>query len=165
MTSTPKDTAPVIPADYADLLTRPLFVHLATTGPRGVPHVNPVWRIWDGAFLRFTTTTTRRKYKNVVAAPKVSLSVRPRPALPVSGGPGHRRTDRARPYGRVLRPPRPAVRPGVRAPARRRRAPGGAGDAPGAHHQAVSPGGSRAHLRCPPPSTTWRRCAGRESLP
>ncbi|MFE9409101.1 PPOX class F420-dependent oxidoreductase [Streptomyces sp. NPDC006704] len=75
MTSASKGPAPVIPADYADLLTRPLFVHLATTGPRGVPHVNPVWQIWDGEFLRFTTTTTRRKYKNVVADPKVSLSV------------------------------------------------------------------------------------------
>ncbi|MFI6050115.1 PPOX class F420-dependent oxidoreductase [Streptomyces violascens] len=84
--TTPKKTSPndtaaaatngsVIPASHADLLTRPLFVHLATKGPNGTPHVNPVWQEWDGEFLRFTTTTTRRKCKNVTADPKVSLSV------------------------------------------------------------------------------------------
>ncbi|MET9360773.1 PPOX class F420-dependent oxidoreductase [Streptomyces sp. NPDC006632] len=71
----PNDAASVIPAAHEDLLTRPLFVHLATIGPDGAPHVNPVWQIWDGEFLRFTTTTTRRKYKNVVAHPEVSVSV------------------------------------------------------------------------------------------
>ncbi|MFD7335965.1 PPOX class F420-dependent oxidoreductase [Streptomyces violascens] len=69
------DNNSVIPASHADLLTRPLFVHLATKGPNGTPHVNPVWQEWDGEFLRFTTTTTRRKCKNVTADPKVSISV------------------------------------------------------------------------------------------
>ncbi|GHB28720.1 PPOX class F420-dependent enzyme [Streptomyces xanthochromogenes] len=74
-TKIPNDSASVIPADHEDLLTRPLFVHLATRGPSGSPHVNPVWQLWDGEFLRFTTTTTRRKYKNVVADPQVAVSV------------------------------------------------------------------------------------------
>lgn len=65
----------VIPAGHADLLTRPLFVHLATNGPHGVPHVNPVWQVWDGEFLRFTTTTDRRKCKNAMSDPHVSVSV------------------------------------------------------------------------------------------
>ncbi|WP_131737302.1 PPOX class F420-dependent oxidoreductase [Actinomadura roseirufa] len=65
----------MIPESHADLLTRPLFVHLATIGPDGAPHVQPVWTVWDGEFLRFTTTTDRRKHKNVVAEPRVSISV------------------------------------------------------------------------------------------
>ncbi|GAA1353138.1 PPOX class F420-dependent oxidoreductase [Streptomyces beijiangensis] len=64
-----------IPESHLDLLTRPLFVHLATKGPRGIPHVNPVWTIWDGEFLRFTTSTDRRKHKNAAADPQVSISV------------------------------------------------------------------------------------------
>jgi PPOX class probable F420-dependent enzyme len=64
-----------IPESHLDLLTRPLFVHLATTGPTGTPHVNPVWTIWDGEFLRFTTTTDRRKCKNVTADPHIAVSV------------------------------------------------------------------------------------------
>ncbi|MER7838966.1 PPOX class F420-dependent oxidoreductase [Streptomyces sp. NPDC096040] len=64
-----------IPESHLDLLTRPLFVHLATTGPAGTPHVNPVWTVWDGEFLRFTTTTDRRKCKNVTADPHIAVSV------------------------------------------------------------------------------------------
>ena len=51
--------------------TPPVF----TTGPGGVPHVNPVWSLWDGEHLRFTTSSARRKYKNVVADPRLSISV------------------------------------------------------------------------------------------
>ncbi|WTW99501.1 PPOX class F420-dependent oxidoreductase [Streptomycetaceae bacterium NBC_01309] len=65
----------MIPETHADLLDRPLFCHLATLGPDGAPHVNPVWTVWDGEFLRFTTTTDRRKHKNVVADPRVSVSL------------------------------------------------------------------------------------------
>lgn len=65
----------MIPETHADLLDRPLFCHLATLGPDGAPHVNPVWTVWDGEFLRFTTTTDRRKHKNVLADPRVSISL------------------------------------------------------------------------------------------
>jgi PPOX class probable F420-dependent enzyme len=65
----------VIPDSHADLLREPRFVHLATTGPDGSPQVQPIWTIWDGEVLRFTTTTTRQKYKNVVRNPHVSVSV------------------------------------------------------------------------------------------
>ncbi|WP_377269026.1 PPOX class F420-dependent oxidoreductase [Peterkaempfera sp. SMS 1(5)a] len=65
----------MIPDSHLDLLTRPLFVHLATIGPDGAPQVNPVWTIWDGEFLRFTTTTDRRKHLNTVKDPHVSVSV------------------------------------------------------------------------------------------
>jgi PPOX class probable F420-dependent enzyme len=65
----------MIPESHLDLLERPLFAHLATVGPDGTPNVNPVWTVWDGEVLRLTTTTNRRKYRNVVEHPHVSLSI------------------------------------------------------------------------------------------
>jgi PPOX class probable F420-dependent enzyme len=65
----------VIPDGYIDLLERPLFGHLGTTRPDGQPQVNPMWFSYDGEFLYFTNTTTRRKFRNVQAEPRVSLSV------------------------------------------------------------------------------------------
>jgi PPOX class probable F420-dependent enzyme len=65
----------MIPAEYADLLTRPLFGHLATVRPDGTPQANPMWFSWDGEYLRFTNTTTRQKYRNVTAEPRIAMSV------------------------------------------------------------------------------------------
>ena len=65
----------MIPASHEDLLTRPLFAHLATIGQDGVPNVNPVWTVWDGEFLRFTTTTDRQKCRNVMENPHVAVSI------------------------------------------------------------------------------------------
>ena len=65
----------VIPDGYTDLLERPLFGHLGTTRPDGQPQVNPMWFSYDGEFLYFTNTTTRRKFRNVQADPRISLSV------------------------------------------------------------------------------------------
>ncbi|QYN38625.1 PPOX class F420-dependent oxidoreductase [Pseudonocardia sp. DSM 110487] len=65
----------MIPAEYEDLLTRPLFGHLATVRPDGTPQANPMWFSWDGEFLRFTNTTTRQKYRNVTAEPRIAMSV------------------------------------------------------------------------------------------
>lgn len=65
----------MIPDSHADLLTRPLFAHLATVRPDGMPQVNPMWFSWDGAHLRFTNTTTRRKHRNVTGDPRVAVSI------------------------------------------------------------------------------------------
>ncbi len=65
----------IIPESHLDLLKRPLFGHLATIRPDGSPQVNPMWFRWDGEFLRFTSTTIRRKYRNVRRDPRVALSV------------------------------------------------------------------------------------------
>lgn len=64
-----------IPASHEDLLTRPLFAHLATLRPDGTPQVNPMWVLWDGTHLRFTNTTLRRKYRNVSQHPEVAISI------------------------------------------------------------------------------------------
>ncbi|QKT06409.1 PPOX class F420-dependent oxidoreductase [Gordonia sp. X0973] len=65
----------VIPDSHRDLLTRPLYAHLATIRPDGSPQVNPMWFSWDGEFVYFTNTTNRQKYKNVSANPHVAFSV------------------------------------------------------------------------------------------
>ncbi|MDN4639423.1 PPOX class F420-dependent oxidoreductase [Agreia sp. PsM10] len=65
----------VIPDSHLDLLTRPLFGHLATERADGWPQVNPMWFTWDGTLLRFTGTTTRYKYTNIMRNPKVTVSV------------------------------------------------------------------------------------------
>ena len=64
-----------IPDGYEDLLTRPLYGHLATTRPDGSPQVNPMWFEWDGERLRFTHTTKRQKYRNIISHPHVAMSV------------------------------------------------------------------------------------------
>lgn len=65
----------MIPESHIDLLTRPLFAHLATIRPDGMPQVNPMWFSWDGAHLRFTNTTKRRKFRNVSFEPRVAVSI------------------------------------------------------------------------------------------
>jgi PPOX class probable F420-dependent enzyme len=65
----------MIPKSHLDLLERPLFAHLATIEPDGTPNVNPVWTVWDGEFLRFTTTTDRRKHRNVTQNTHLAISI------------------------------------------------------------------------------------------
>ncbi|MDP4508155.1 PPOX class F420-dependent oxidoreductase [Nonomuraea sp. NBC_00507] len=65
----------MIPKSHLDLLERPLFAHLATIEPDGTPNVNPVWTVWDGEFLRFTTTTDRRKHRNVTQNAHLAISI------------------------------------------------------------------------------------------
>ncbi len=65
----------MIPQTHLDLLTRPLFGHLATIRPDGRPQVNPMWFLWRDGHLLLTNTTTRRKYRNVTGNPQVALSV------------------------------------------------------------------------------------------
>ncbi|MGX2995763.1 PPOX class F420-dependent oxidoreductase [Streptomyces sp. JNUCC 64] len=65
----------VLPRSHLDLLERPLFVHLATVRPDGTPQSNPMWTRWDGELLWFTSTTTRRKHRNISSEPRVAVSV------------------------------------------------------------------------------------------
>jgi PPOX class probable F420-dependent enzyme len=64
-----------IPQSYRDLFDKKAFAHIATIGADGTPQVTPVWTIWDGEFLRFTTTTDRQKGRNASARPHVALSI------------------------------------------------------------------------------------------
>ena len=51
------------------------FSHVATTGPDGEPQSSPVWVSTDGEHVLFSLTTGRQKYRNLVADPRVALSV------------------------------------------------------------------------------------------
>ncbi len=64
-----------VPDGYEDLLTRPLFGHLATTRPDGTVQVNPMWLEWTARICGSPTTTKRQKYRNVTAHPEVAMSI------------------------------------------------------------------------------------------
>ncbi|ROT33213.1 PPOX class F420-dependent oxidoreductase [Micromonospora sp. HM5-17] len=68
-------SSPVPPESHADLLTRPLFAHLATVRPDGAPQSNVMWFAWDGERIRMTHTKTRQKFQNLRHEPRVSLSI------------------------------------------------------------------------------------------
>tara|TARA_R110000868_G_scaffold385783_6_gene653803 strand:+ start:974 stop:1396 length:423 start_codon:yes stop_codon:yes gene_type:complete len=42
--------------DISDVLTKPLFAHLATTSPDG-PRESPIWFLWEDNALWFVSTT------------------------------------------------------------------------------------------------------------
>jgi PPOX class probable F420-dependent enzyme len=48
---------------------------LATTGPRGSPHLAPVWYFWDGEAVRISTLRTTQKVADILRDPRVALCV------------------------------------------------------------------------------------------
>jgi PPOX class probable F420-dependent enzyme len=64
-----------LPASHRDLLERPLFAHLATLRPDGSPQSSVMWFAWDGRRVRFSHTSTRQKYRNLLADGRVSFHV------------------------------------------------------------------------------------------
>jgi PPOX class probable F420-dependent enzyme len=72
MTSKVQET---IPEQYQDLLTKPLFAHVATIGPKGEPQTTPVWIDWDGQYILFSLTKARRKLHNLQRDPRIALSL------------------------------------------------------------------------------------------
>ena len=68
------DTLP-IPASHIDLFTRPVCGVLTTMAPGGRPESSLVWVDLDGGYAALNTTLERRKGRNMVADPRVSLLV------------------------------------------------------------------------------------------
>ncbi len=66
---------PQVPDSHRDLLERPLIAHVATVRTGGGPQSNPMWFAWDGARIRLTHTSTRQKFRNLQAEPRVALSI------------------------------------------------------------------------------------------
>lgn len=64
-----------VPASHLDLLTRPICGVLTTMGPDGQPESSLVWVDYDGECVQVNTTLERRKGRNLVANPRVSLLV------------------------------------------------------------------------------------------
>jgi len=65
----------VIDPGHADLLERPIVCDLATVRPDGSVQLNPMWFMFDGRSLRFSHTTTRAKYRNLMADPRMTVLV------------------------------------------------------------------------------------------
>lgn len=63
-----------IPDDYADLLDKRTFWHIATKGPDGEIQTSPVWGGFDGEHFVFSLTTGRQKYRNLQADPTIAVS-------------------------------------------------------------------------------------------
>jgi PPOX class probable F420-dependent enzyme len=64
-----------LPPSHQDLLERPLFAHLATLRADGSPQSSVMWFSWDGNRARFSHTTARQKYRNLLADGRVSFHV------------------------------------------------------------------------------------------
>jgi hypothetical protein len=66
--------AMTIPAEYADLLDKKTFWHVATTGTDGTIQSTPVWAGFDGEHFVFSLTKGRQKYRNLTANPSIAVS-------------------------------------------------------------------------------------------
>jgi PPOX class probable F420-dependent enzyme len=64
-----------VPASHEDLLTGPYFAVFTTVAPSGQPENTVVWCSWDGSHVLVNTAAGRRKHKNVLANPRVALTV------------------------------------------------------------------------------------------
>jgi PPOX class probable F420-dependent enzyme len=64
-----------IPDTHRDLLARPICCVLTTLGRDGQPESSLVWVDEDGECARVNTTLERRKGRNLLADPRVSLLV------------------------------------------------------------------------------------------
>ena len=64
-----------IPEGYRDLMESTALVHVATLGPNGEPHNNPVWFGWDGEHILISQTKTRQKYRNLGRDRRIALSI------------------------------------------------------------------------------------------
>jgi PPOX class probable F420-dependent enzyme len=65
----------IVPEEYERLLTEPFYGSLGTIRPDNTVQVSPMWFLYDGDTIRFTHTTKRAKYRNLMANPSMSLAV------------------------------------------------------------------------------------------
>ena len=64
-----------IPAEALEILNDRPTGHLATIRPDGLLSVNPVSVLFDGTHVQISTVTNRAKYKNMVADPRIAISI------------------------------------------------------------------------------------------
>jgi PPOX class probable F420-dependent enzyme len=64
-----------IPEKCRDILEDLPIGHVATIRPDGRLSVNPVCLMFDGKHIRVPTVKTRQKYKNLLADPRIAISV------------------------------------------------------------------------------------------
>lgn len=64
-----------IPASHHDILVDRPTGHIATLRPDGRLSVHPVSLLWDGKNVRVSTVKSRQKYRNLLADPRVAISI------------------------------------------------------------------------------------------
>ena len=64
-----------IPRECHDILQDRPTGHMATVRPDGRLSVTPVSPMFDGEYVRVSTVKTRQKYKNLVADPRIAISI------------------------------------------------------------------------------------------
>lgn len=64
-----------VPESHADLLSQPLFGHLATINSDGSPQVTPVWFKFENGRLIVNSAKGRLKDRNMRRNPNVAMSV------------------------------------------------------------------------------------------
>lgn len=65
----------IIPEHLAHLLDEPNYAFLGTIRPDDTVQVNPMWFERVGDTIRFTHTTKRAKYRNLMHNPSMSLAI------------------------------------------------------------------------------------------
>ena len=75
MTSPTVSGSVAVPSSHLDLLTRPICGVLTTMLPDGQPQSSLVWADHDGECATVNTSLQRRKGRDLVADPKVSLLI------------------------------------------------------------------------------------------
>ncbi|MDP8955264.1 MAG: PPOX class F420-dependent oxidoreductase [Actinomycetota bacterium] len=60
---------------HIELLSRPVFAHVATVMPDGTPQSTPVWIDTDGEAVLFNTARGRTKARNIERQPVVAISL------------------------------------------------------------------------------------------
>jgi PPOX class probable F420-dependent enzyme len=71
----PTPPAPLIPAFVHDILDDNPTGYLGTVRPDGQLSITPLALLFDGTTIRLSTTTDRKKYRNLLADPRVALCV------------------------------------------------------------------------------------------
>jgi hypothetical protein len=70
-----EDPTGVLPWSWAEeRLASSRNYWVATTNPDGTPHLMPVWAVYSGGALYFSTAVTSRKARNLLQRPSVSIS-------------------------------------------------------------------------------------------
>ncbi len=63
------------PTDRLDLLTQPLFAHIAITGPDATPRSFPMWFDYSDGVIQLTNTTGRPQTRALLERPDAAMSV------------------------------------------------------------------------------------------
>ena len=66
-----------LPDKLREALDGRAFAHLTTLDPDGFPHATAMWIMRDDDMLVFNTATGRRKHRNLLNDPRLSVSISP----------------------------------------------------------------------------------------